>query len=395
MQSIGLGVLGMGTRGIRFGVQRMLASDPRARIAAICDRDPAQLEYAVAQTALDCKTYRDLDDMLADDAVDAVINCSDDPDHHQTALRILESETHLYLEKPMAQTIEHCDEIIAAWQRHPVVFMVGLELRYSSVFQDLRTIVDGGEIGRIVLGTVLDNVSVGDNYYYHGRDRLQRYVRSLMLEKGTHSLDLINWYVGSHPVRVFASGGLDVFGVDARNDKRCRNCSDAATCPYYVEPEDFELDYGGVVREMEDLCVWAGEVDVDDNAVALIDYENGARISFIECQFTPEYSREFTFIGTGGKVEAYYDNEQNFRITVRRRHESAVDRRYPPRLEGAHGGGDPRIIRTFLDLVEHGEPVAHGIEGARDAAAIAIAAHESQTSGAPVSIPRVAPVEPR
>jgi predicted dehydrogenase len=390
--TIGVGVLGMGPRGITFGVRRVMESDPRARVVAICDRDADQLRYAQADTGLDCAAYTELDQLLADENVDVVINCTDDPDHFTTSLAILEAGIHLYLEKPMAQTVEHCDELIAAWQRRPVVFMVGLELRYSSVFTDLRAIVDAGELGAIKLGTVVDNVSVGGNYYFHGRDRREAYVRSLMLEKGTHSLDLINWYVGSRPTRVFCSAGLAVFGGTEPNDKRCRSCETATSCPYFVEPKGFRLDYGGVVRDMEDYCVWAEEVDVDDHGIILIDYANGARVSYMECHFTPEYSREFTFIGTRGKVQAYYDNEQNFRIVLTKRHSDRVDERFPAKLEGAHGGGDPRIIRTFFDLVERGEPIAHGVESARDSAAIAIAALLSRKSGMPVAVPALSVV---
>ena len=393
MDKIKLGVLGMGGRGIWFGIKAFLKSDPRAEIVAMCDRDPLALEYAVQQTGLQCRQYRDLAEMIADPEVDAIINCTDDPDHAETSVPILEAGKHLYLEKPMAQTIEDCDRLIAAWRSNPAVFMVGLELRYCSLCQEMRRIIDRGDIGRIITGIVVDNVSVGGRYYFHGKDRLESHVASLMLEKGTHSLDLANWFVGSHPSQIFCSAGLDVFGGDQPNDKHCRDCEDAETCPYHIRSRALSLDYGAVARVTPDLCVYAEEVDVDDNSIIVIDYESGARVTYLECHFTPEYTREFTFIGTGGKMVAHYDNEQNFKITVRRRHSKEEDVYYPPRVEGGHGGGDPMIVRQFLDLVEKGEPIACGIEGARDSAAIAIAALESRKKNAPVTIPRVADVE--
>ena len=393
MRKIQLGVLGTGPRGIWFGIKRFLANDERAEIVAICDRNQLALDYAVQQTGVQCRQYSSLDQMLEDSDVEAVINCTDDPDHAATAVPIIKAGKALYLEKPMAQTVEDCDRIIDAWKKNPVVCMVGLELRYCSLCQEMRQIIDHGDIGDIQLGNVVDNVSVGGNYYYHGKDRKESYVKSLMLEKGTHSLDLANWFIGAHPVRVFCSSGLDVFGGSESNDKRCRACDEAATCPYYIKADDFVLDYGAVAREKEDFCVWAEEIDADDNSIALIDYSNGARLSFTECQFTPEYSREFTFVGTKGKMTAFYNNEQEFKITVTRRHSKEAKTYYPPKVEGAHGGGDRNIIRKFLDLVEAGEPRALGVEGARDSAAIAIAALESKKSGKAVSIPRVAEIE--
>src|SRR5690606_38991010 len=79
-------------------------------------------------------------------------------------------------------------------------------------------------------------------------------------------------------------------------------------CPYYVDFfKGSKMDYGRA-RVKDDLCVYAEEVDVHDNSLAIIDYANGARISFMECMFTPEYSREFTFIGTAGKMYGFYNN---------------------------------------------------------------------------------------
>jgi len=394
MRKIKIGVLGMGGRGIWFGVRAFLKSDARAEIVAICDRNPAALEYAAAKTGLpDVRQYADLNDMLADPEVEAVVNCTDDPDHAETSIAALEAGKHLYLEKPMAQTIEDCDAIVAAWRRSPVVFMVGLELRYCSLCREMRRIVDRGDIGDIKTGLVVDNVSVGGQYYFHGRDRREDCVKSLMLEKGTHSLDLANWYVGAHPVQVFCSGGLSVFGGHEPNDKRCATCARKDACPYFISGETYESDYAAELMLVEDYCVYAREVDVDDHSLIAIDYDNGARLTYLECHFTPEYSREFTFIGDKGKMTAFYNNEQNFVITVSYRHSKDKTTYYPGKAEGGHGGGDPMIVRQFLDLVEKGDPVASGIEGARDSAAIAIAALESRKRNAPVAIPRVAKVE--
>ena len=393
MRKIGLGILGMGGRGIWFGVKEFLR-DARAEIVAFCDRDPAAMAYAIDKTGLhDIRRYARLDDLLADPRVEAVVNCTDDPDHAATSVPILEARKHLYLEKPMAQTIADCDAIIAAWRRNPVVFMVGLELRYCTLCQEMRRIIGQGDIGRIVQGIVVDNVSVGGQYYFHGRDRREAYVKSLVLEKGTHSLDLANWFVGGHPRQVFCSAGRDVFGGDAPDDKRCADCREGATCPYFISAKEYESDYGATLRLLEDGCVYAREVDVDDNSILLIDYDNGARVTYVENHFTPEYSREFTFIGDRGKMVAFYNNEQEFHITVTYRHSATRSVYRPGKVKGGHGGGDPMIVKQFLDLVERGQPVASGVEGARDSAAIAIAALESKKRNAPVSIPPVPHVE--
>ncbi|NLS79998.1 MAG: Gfo/Idh/MocA family oxidoreductase, partial [Chloroflexi bacterium] len=330
-------------------------------------------------------------DLLADPNVEAVIVATNDAAHGANGLEVLRARKHLFLEKPMAQTIAECDAMIEAWRGSGVVFMVGLELRYCSLVQEMRAILDRGDIGAVKLAYAMDNVSVGGQYYYHDRRRLKEYIVSLVLEKGTHTLDLMNWFIGGQPTRVYAEGGLDVFGGDAPNDKRCRDCEIRATCPYFVASEGFVMDYGQVLKAKPDLCVYARECDVDDNTTVTVRYDNGCKMNYMECHFTPDYSREFTLIGDKGRMYGFYNNEQDFRIEVTFRHSDKKDLYYPPKRPGGHGGGDPMIQDAFLRRVQAGTPSCPGVVGARNAAAIAIASAQAVAAGRVVDIPPCPP----
>jgi len=388
MERIGIGVVGLGGRGVYLA--GALDADRRARVVALCDRDPVRLDQARQALGAEGRAcYASLTEMLADPDVQAVVVATHDAAHGANGLEVLRARKHLFLEKPMAQSIAECDAMIEAWRAAGVVFMVGLELRYCSLCEAMRAILDAGTIGEIRLAYAVDNVSVGGNYYYHGAKRRQDFVKSLVLEKGTHTLDLMNWFIGSHPRRVYAEGALDVFGGNAPNDKRCRDCEEASTCPYYVASE-FTMDYGQVLRDKEDLCVYAQECDTHDNSVVTVWYDSGAKMCYLECHFTPDYSREFTLIGTKGRMYGFYNNEQDFRIELTYRHSTRHDVIYPEKRRGGHGGGDPRIQDEFLRLVQAGAPACPGVLGARNSAAIAIASHDAIQSGAPVLIPRLA-----
>lgn len=52
--------------------------------------------------------------------------------------------------------------------------------------------------------------------------------------KGTHTIDLVNWLVDDSPVRVMSSMGLDFYGGNEPNDKRCRDCEKRDTCPDFI-----------------------------------------------------------------------------------------------------------------------------------------------------------------
>ena len=377
--TVGVGVIGLGNRGRYFA--RVWGEHPQCSVVACCDRDPSVLEQSRRIVDDDAITYyNDMQDMLGDDRVDTVVVATHDRHHTECGIAALQAGKHVFLEKPMAQTVEDCDALIQAWEKAGTVFMVGLELRYCSLCQAMKGILDRGDIGNVKLGYAVDNVSVGGGYYYHGPRRRKEYTISLILEKGTHTIDLMNWFVGSEPVRVYSEGGLDVFGGDASDSLRCGDCAERETCPYAVGERGVEMDYGSS-KIQDDGCVYAREVDVDDNSVTSVRYENGAKMTYVECHFTPDYNRHFSLIGTKGRMEAFYNNEQEFRIELTYRHSGRKDVILPEKLQGGHGGGDPAIQKEFLAYVLKGEACCPGILGARNSAAIAIRAAEACETG--------------
>ena len=385
---LNVAVAGMGGRGRYLG--RAFDQHPNTHLVAVCDVSDTALGLAREAFGDGISYYADQEEMYAKADFQVGVVASWDPAHRENAVTFLQHRKHVYLEKPMAQTIADCDAILRAWEASGKTLMVGLELRYCTLSQEMRRLLDAGEIGEVKMGMAEDNVSVGGQYYFHNNRRRKAFIRSLMLEKGTHTLDLMNWFIGSNPVRVFGEGGLDVFGGDAPNDKRCRDCEEKGTCPYFMKTEGFVMDYGAALKKSQDGCVWAQEVDVDDNAVITVRYENGAKMTYTECHFTPDYNRHFTLIGDKGRLYGFYNNEQEFVIRVQKRHSRKVDEYHPPRSAGGHGGGDPRILEEFVGRALRDEHSCHGALDARNSAAIAIAAAESCETHAAVEIPEFA-----
>lgn len=379
------GVVGLGGRGIYLAKQ--FNDHPETTLVAVCDTNSEALEDAKNEFKDTPITYySSLDEMCEKEDLNIGVVASWDPAHKENTLTFLKHNLHVYLEKPMAQTIEDCDAILDGWQKSSASMMVGLELRYCTLFQKVRSLLDDDAIGDVKIATVFDHVSVGGQYYYHNNRRKKSFIKSLILEKGTHSLDLLNWFVGSAPIRVYCEGGLDVFGGKEANDKKCRDCAEKDTCHYFKDVDHFVMDYGATLKKTQDLCVWAEEVDVDDNAVVSIKYANGAKASYMECHFSPDYNRQFTLVGDKGKLDAFYNNEQEFVIHLHKRFTDKIETFHPPKAAGGHGGGDPRILKSFIDLVKRNAHECPGGVDARNSAAIAIAAAKSEEIEAPVTI---------
>ncbi len=348
-----LGVIGLGGRGRYFA--QAYDKHPEAELVAVADPNPKALDRVRPAYGDRIDYYDDLDAFLGRDDMQSVVIASPDFAHRDNAVQAFAYGKNVLLEKPISQSIEHSDDIMRAWNKAKTVLTVGLELRYSAIFVAMRELLDRGLIGEIKTGLAIDNVSVGGNYFYHDQQRRREYTVSL--------------------------------GGDAANDKRCRDCEQADTCPFFIKHEKFVMDYGEAI-EKDDRCVFAEEVDVCDNSQLVISYANGKSAVYTECHFTPEYTRDFEFVGDKGKMNAQYNNECNFVIRNKYRHTDHIDEWHPKSSGGGHGGGDPLIRQAFLDWVR--DPAKMDIEhniAARDATCVGAAGELSIESGQAVDIP--------
>jgi len=387
-----LGVIGLGGRGRYFA--RAYDKHPEAELVAVADPNPQALDKVRGRYQDRIDYYTDLDEFLSREDMDSVVITTPDHAHRDNAVQCFDYGKNVLLEKPIAQSVEDSDDIIRAWNEAGTVLCVGLELRYSAIFVEMRRILNEGLIGEVMTGIAVDNVSVGGNYFYHDRQRLKSYTVSLLMQKGVHTIDLMNWLMDAgRPTKVYATGSLLYYGGSAPNDKRCRDCDQAKECPFFISHERFQMDYDATI-EKEDICVFAEDADVNDNSQVIVTYESGKSAVYTENHFTPEYTRDFWFTGDVGKMEAQYNNECNFVIRNSYRHTDHIDEWHPRSSGGGHGGGDPLIQQAFLDWVRDPEKMDVQMSlDARHATCIGAAAEVSIETGQPVEIP--APPEVR
>jgi predicted dehydrogenase len=250
-------------------------------------------------------------------------------------------------------------------------------------------LIDEGRIGRVLIGHAFDNVSVGGNYYFHNPAEQKSFFHSLLLQKACHSLDLLNWFMGSWPAKVYGIGGLDFYGRKGKAKLRCRDCR-KKKCPYHVDYRRFQLDYGEATR-IQDACVWSRAMNLNDNSELCISYANGAKATFQECHFTPEYSREFWLVGDKGKMYGYYDNPGRFLIRIQYSHrkDHFTEEFKPPYTGGNHGGGDIRLRAAFRRRIEARDRSQNWkcLELGYYSTALAFCAEKSIEAGRPLAIP--------
>jgi len=307
--------------------------------------------------------------------IDAVAVASPDFCHEKHAIAVLESGKHVFCEKPLAVTVKGCDRILRTWKKSGKHLMVGFNMRYMKIFRTMKKIVDSGAIGEIKAVWVRHFVGHGGRWYYHDWHADRKNTTGLLLQKASHDFDMVHWISGHYTKRVAAFGGLDFYGGNKPNNLECPNCSEKNKCKEYQEWPHHQY------------CVFRKEVNVEDNNVVIMELDNGIKATYTQCHFAPDYFRNYTFIGTEGRVENLDDDSRIIVLTRdKRKKRSKLTKRtyYIKRTKGGHGGADSVICRDFIDMIISGkEPVATPIAG-RMSVAVGCAATESLRSGGKV-----------
>ncbi len=90
-----------------------------------------------------------VDEILANDAINAVVIAVPAQLHHEIALKALEANKHVFVEKPITLTIEHANELIDKANEKNKTLMVGHLLQYHPVFLKVKEMVRNGDLGKI------------------------------------------------------------------------------------------------------------------------------------------------------------------------------------------------------------------------------------------------------
>jgi predicted dehydrogenase len=168
-----------------------LARIPGAQVVAVCDTDPDRLAAFVrtwGETWPGLRAYRDAGEMLAVGGIDALGVCTPDHRHADVVIAAAAAGVRAILcEKPLAISLADADRMIAAVEASGMIFAVEHTRRWDPFYARVKELIEAGRIGsvRSVVATI------------HGE-------RAMLFRNGTHALDLMCWYAGAAPVRVFA-----------------------------------------------------------------------------------------------------------------------------------------------------------------------------------------------
>lgn len=203
-----------GTRPVRFALigfgawgshhARAITECPEATLVAIAAHSSATQDEA-RQRYPDVAVYADHHELLAREDVEVVDVVLPTHLHHPFGLAVLSAGKHLLLEKPMALSEQHCNELMEAAIAAKRLLCVGHEFRLSSLWGRVKSMIDQGAIGEPQYALIelwRRPYRLGSGGWRYDIDR----VGSWILEEPIHFFDLARWYFAAagEPIRVAA-----------------------------------------------------------------------------------------------------------------------------------------------------------------------------------------------
>ena len=193
--SIGLGVIGYAGAASRLHLP-VLKNLPGVRVTAIAGRKPDTL-IAVADHYGIPARYHDYQDLLGNPAVDAVAICVPPELHEVIGLAALEANKHVFMEKPLALSLEQCARLVRTAESSTVTTMVGFHLRWHRLVREAKEWIDGGRLGTVEF---LRTVFTSDIRWRANLPAWRKHRHAgggVLIESGVHYYDLWRFLTGS------------------------------------------------------------------------------------------------------------------------------------------------------------------------------------------------------
>lgn len=201
---IRLGIIGCG----RVTAERhlpALSQIPQVEVVALADVDQARLDTIAGRFGV-TQRYTDYQHLLEDDNVDAVAVCVPPGLHAEVALAAMAARKHVFIEKPLALTLEECDHLLErAAESDALRVMVGFNLRWHRLVRQAREIINSGDLGEVKLvRTVFMSATRGHDDFPAWRKRRDSGGGALF-EMGVHHFDLLWFLLRTVPEEIYAS----------------------------------------------------------------------------------------------------------------------------------------------------------------------------------------------
>jgi predicted dehydrogenase len=181
-----------------------VARSKKAKLVTCFSRKPEK--RAAFSKKYGCDQEKSFEDVLKRKDVDGVLLTTPNAIHAEQAVSAAQQGKHIFVDKPIANTLADGKKMVEACEKAGVVLLVGHDMRRLSGFRKMKDLIDGGAIGKPVMvesnfSASLGNELTPDQWRWHGDD--SGCPAGALMTMGVHHADTLNHFFG--PIeKVFA-----------------------------------------------------------------------------------------------------------------------------------------------------------------------------------------------
>ncbi len=190
---IRIGVVGYGYWGPNL--VRNIVEAPGCELKAVCDARPERLAL-LAKRHPHVRAVRDCNDLLCAPDVDAVAIATPATTHYDLAIRALQNDKHVLLEKPLALRVSQAEALMEEAESRNLVLMVDHTFVYTAAVRKIRDLIAGGELGEIYY---YDSIRINLGIFQHDVN--------VLWDLAVHDLSILDYLLGG------GVSGISAFAV--------------------------------------------------------------------------------------------------------------------------------------------------------------------------------------
>lgn len=366
-----------------------------SQLVAFCDTNQTRMNYANKllsnSGAAQVSTWKaaDFETMIRETRPDIIIVTTMDRTHDDYIVRALHAGCDVITEKPMTIDEQRALRILDAIEETGHQVRVAFNYRYAPHHSKIRELLMEETIGEVfsVHFEWLLNTEHGADYFRRWH-REKRNSGGLLVHKSTHHFDLMNFWLGSYPERVYAEGGLRFYGKE-NAEKRGVSQFYPRTHGYSTEKDDpfaLHMEENAQLKELyldaehednyyRDQSVFSDGINIEDTLSVLVKYQNQVQMTYSLNAYLPWEGLNVVFNGSRGRLEMKLIEMSYVNAGGDRENEGSLEScditvfpmfAAPYKADfsigaGGHGGGDNAMLADLF-----GEPSNDPLKRAAD-----------------------------
>ena len=367
-----IGIVGCGLQAATIASYVGIYNDAY-EVCAVADYDWANAKSRMAEKSVrvaeDCKFYKDVDEFVAaNPKLDGIIIGTFCTYHTEVACKLEKLGIPLYIEKPVAVSVEQLEKLYNTFKNSSTPIEVSLPMRLCPLTQRAKQLIDSGLVGPI--HQVVGYEDTPGAIYFSTWFRDDEKTGGMCMQKAVHDIDYMFYLAGSKPVQVCAMRGKTFHKGDKPYEMTCAECPDKDTCERGPLRSFREGGIANSVAEAEKAlsmrmnpdgkvgrkiyCIFSKDIAIEDIGEVIFRMENGAQICHTQNFIARAHAsrRGARFCGSNGTLEIDFNHGK----LVFYSHINGSMETYqvdPGKL--SHYGGDRELVWDFLQTMKTGK----------------------------------------